>query len=72
MRGSVKEYGQELAIYCASLRILAVRKGAANPGDIVQVTWRHAPHGLVGPWTLAYSPGEEVVTHLKWDAVAGR
>jgi hypothetical protein len=32
------------------------------------VQWQDTPKGLVGPWKVAYFPGEEVATHLKWDA----
>jgi hypothetical protein len=30
----------------------------------VLVTWRAVPKGALGPWTVNYYPGEEVLTHL--------
>ena len=28
------------------------------------MTWRAIPKKIVGPWTVNYYPGEEVLTHL--------
>ena len=38
--------------------------GDVKPGEEVLVTWRAVPKSLVGPWTVYYYPGEEMVTHL--------
>jgi hypothetical protein len=35
-----------------------------KPGEEVLVTWRAVPKSIVGPWTVYYYPGEEMVTHL--------
>ena len=56
--------GQELPGYLAQLKVLEVDKGDAKPGEEVLVTWRAVPEGALGPWTVYYYPGEEVVTHL--------
>jgi hypothetical protein len=44
--------------------VLEVKKGDAKRGDEAIVTWRAVPKSIVGPWTVYYYPGEEVVTHL--------
>jgi len=44
--------------------VLEVKKGEVKPGEEVLVTWRAVPKSIVGPWTVYYYPGEEVVTHL--------
>jgi hypothetical protein len=56
--------GEELPSYLATLHVLEVKKGDAKRGDEVIVTWRAVPKSIVGPWTVYYYPGEEVVTHL--------
>ncbi|MET0302150.1 MAG: hypothetical protein ABW010_05895 [Methyloceanibacter sp.] len=56
--------GEELPSYLATLQVLEVKKGDAKRGDEVIVTWRAVPKSIVGPWTVYYYPGEEVVTHL--------
>jgi hypothetical protein len=56
--------GEELPSYLATLQVLEVKKGEAKRGDEVIVTWRAVPKSVVGPWTVYYYPGEEVVTHL--------
>jgi hypothetical protein len=56
--------GEELPVYLAKLKLVEVKKGDAKPGDEVLVTWRAVPKGIVGPWTVNYYPGEEVLTHL--------
>jgi hypothetical protein len=56
--------GEELPSYLATLQVREVKKGDAKRGDEVIVTWRAVPKSIVGPWTVYYYPGEEVVTHL--------
>jgi hypothetical protein len=56
--------GEELPSYLATLQVLEVKKGDAKRGDEVIVTWRAVPKSIMGPWTVYYYPGEEVVTHL--------
>jgi hypothetical protein len=56
--------GEDLPAYLARLRLLEVKKGDAKKGDEILVTWRAVPKGIVGPWTVYYYPGEEMVTHL--------
>ena len=56
--------GEDLPGYIAQLKVLEVKKGDAKEGDEVLVTWRTVPKSIVGPWTVYYYPGEEVVTHL--------
>ena len=56
--------GEELPGYLARLEVLEVKKGEVKPGAEVLVTWRAVPKSIVGPWTVYYYPGEEVVTHL--------
>lgn len=56
--------GEELPGYLAQLKIVDVTKGSAKPGDVVLVTWHAIPKTAVGPWTVYYYPGEEMVTHL--------
>jgi len=56
--------GQILPGYLAKLQVLDVKKGDAKRGDDVLVTWRTVPKGALGPWAVAYYPGEEVWTHL--------
>ena len=54
--------GEELPGYLAQLKVLDVKKGDVKPGAEVLVTWRAVPKSIVGPWTVYYYPGEEVVT----------
>jgi hypothetical protein len=56
--------GEDLPGYLAKLQVIEVKKGDAKPGDVVLVTWRTVPKGALGPWAVAYYPGEEVWTHL--------
>jgi len=56
--------GEELPGYLAQLQVLEVQKGDVKPGQEVLVTWRAVPKGALGPWTVYYYPGEEVLTHL--------
>jgi hypothetical protein len=56
--------GEELPSYLARLRLVEVKKGEAKKGEEVIVTWRAIPKGIVGPWIVAYYPGEVVLTHL--------
>jgi hypothetical protein len=56
--------GEELPSYLVTLQVLEVKMGDAKRGDEVIVTWRAVPKSIVGPWTVYYYPGEEVVTHL--------
>jgi hypothetical protein len=53
--------GENLPGYLATLQVLDVKKGDAKRGDEVIVTWRAVPKSLLGPWTVYYYPGEEVV-----------
>ena len=54
--------------YQAWLQVLKVRKGAVREGQTVLVGWQDIPKTVLGPWKVDYFSGEEVVTHLKWDA----
>ena len=56
--------GEDLPSYLARLRVMEVKKGDAKQGDEVIVTWRAVPKSIVGPWAVAYYPGEVVLTHL--------
>ena len=56
--------GQELPAYLAKVRLLDVKKGDAQKGDEILVTWRAIPKDVLGPWTVYYYPGEVVLTHL--------
>lgn len=59
-----EQTGEDLSGYLAKLQVVEVKKGDVKPGDTVLVTWRAIPKSIVGPWTVYYYPGEEVVTHL--------
>ena len=59
-----EQTGEELPGYLAKLKLLEVKKGDATAGDEVLVTWRAVPKAILGPWTVYYYPGEEVLTHL--------
>ena len=59
-----EQTGEDLPGYLAKLQVVEVKKGDVKPGDTVLVTWRAIPKSIVGPWTVYYYPGEEVVTHL--------
>jgi len=59
-----EQTGEELPSYLAKLKILEVKKGDVKKGEEVLVTWRAVPKTILGPWTVYYYPGEEVVTHL--------
>jgi len=56
--------GQDLPAYLAKVRLLEVKKGDAQKGDEILVTWRAIPKDALGPWTVYYYPGEVVLTHL--------
>jgi len=56
--------GEELPGYIAKVQVVEVKKGDVKPGGDVLVTWRAVPTGALGPWAVAYYPGEEVWTHL--------
>jgi hypothetical protein len=59
-----EQTGEELPGYLATLKVMEVKKGEVKQGDEVLVTWRAVPKSIVGPWTVYYYPGEEMVTHL--------
>jgi hypothetical protein len=59
-----EQTGEELPGYLARLKVLETKKGDAQKGDEVLVTWRAVPTGLTGPWAVYCYPGEEVWTHL--------
>ena len=59
-----EQTGEELPGYLAKLQVKEVKKGDVKPGEEVLVTWRAVPKSIVGPWTVYYYPGEEMVTHL--------
>jgi hypothetical protein len=56
---------EDIPSWAARLELIEVKKGAEKPGDIVTVAWQAVPHGIVGPWTVYYYPGEEAWTHLR-------
>jgi hypothetical protein len=56
--------GEELPGYLARLQVLESKKGDAEKGQEVLVTWRAVPENVAGPWAVYYYPGEEVWTHL--------
>ena len=56
--------GEDLPAYLAQAKVVEVKKGAAKPGDDIIITWRAVPKNIVGPWTVDYYPGEQVLTHL--------
>jgi len=59
----------ELPVYAAWLEVLAATKAPPRAAHAtVLVTWQEIPKALLGPWVVRYYPGEEVATHLKWDA----
>jgi hypothetical protein len=59
---------EKVHVYQAWLSVVKATKGAARTGETVLVQWQDVPKNVVGPWKVEYFPGEEVVTHLKWDA----
>ena len=59
-----EQTGEDLPGYLAKLKVMEVTKGDVKQGEVVLVTWRAVPKGIVGPWTVYYYPGEEMVTHL--------
>ena len=59
-----EQTGEDLPGYLAKLQVKEVKKGDVKPGEEVLVTWRAVPKSIVGPWTVYYYPGEEMVTHL--------
>ena len=56
--------GEDLPHYMAQVKIIEVKKGEVKPGETILLTWRAIPKKIVGPWTVNYYPGEEVLTHL--------
>lgn len=60
--------GEKLPTYQAWLQVLKATKGPARVHDTLLVSWHDISKKLIGPWTVAYYPGEEVTTHLKWNA----
>ena len=62
--GKDERTGEALPSYVAQLEILEVKKGDVKPGAQVLVTWSAVPKKVLGPWAVAYYPGEEVWTHL--------
>jgi len=56
--------GEPLPGYLAKLEVIEVKKGDVKPGAVLLVTWRALPEGIIGGWSVAYYPGEEVWTHL--------
>jgi hypothetical protein len=59
-----EQTGEDLPGYLATLKVMEVKKGDVQQGEEVLVTWRAVPKGIVGPWTVYYYPGEEMITHL--------
>jgi hypothetical protein len=59
-----EQTGEDLPGYLATLKVMEVKKGDVKQGEELLVTWRAVPKGIVGPWTVYYYPGEEMVTHL--------
>ena len=59
-----EQTGEDLPGYLATLKVIEVKKGDVKAGDEVLVTWRAVPKSIMGPWTVYYYPGEEMVTHL--------
>jgi hypothetical protein len=59
---------QTLSTYQAWLQIVSVKKGEVKENETVLVTWKEIPKGPIGAAPpVVYLPGEEVMTHLKWD-----
>jgi hypothetical protein len=58
-----EQTGEDLPGYLATLKVIEVKKGDVKAGEEVLVTWRAVPKSM-GPWTVYYYPGEEMVTHL--------
>lgn len=56
--------GEDLPGYLAKLEVVEVKKGDVKPGAVLLITWRALPKGIIGGWSVAYYPGEEVWTHL--------
>jgi len=56
--------GETLPSYSAKLKLLEVKKGSEQKGDVVTVNFHTIPKGMLGPWAVFYYPGEEVWTHL--------
>jgi hypothetical protein len=61
--------GKTVPTYQAWLLVLDVKKGTLKKDETILVHWRELPRGLIGGAPpVRYYPGEEVLTHLKWDA----
>lgn len=54
--------------YQAWLQLVQPKKGNIKAGETLLVQWHDTPKNLIGPWKVEYHPGEEVLTHLKWNA----
>jgi hypothetical protein len=67
-----KRTGQMLPSYQAWLKFLKVKKGGVKENQTVLVFWNEVPTGprvgIGGAPPVRYYPGEEVLTHLKWQA----
>jgi hypothetical protein len=46
--------------------LACLRKGNFHKFDTVEVWWEEKSPLALGPWYVAYHPGEKVWTHLKW------
>ena len=53
--------------YQGLLQVVEVKKGTVKVNEALLVRWQELPKGLVGGWRVAYYPGEEAATHLKWN-----
>jgi hypothetical protein len=56
--------GADLCFFLGKLKLIEVKKGAAEKGDEVQVAWQAYPESALDLWAINYYPGEEVWTHL--------
>jgi hypothetical protein len=59
---------EQTTTYQAWLQVVSVKKGDVKENQTLLVAWQDVPKKLVGPWKVEYLPGEEVATHLKWNA----
>jgi len=59
---------QREGLRCCSARLglLKILKGNFHKFDTVEVWWEEKSPLALGPWYVAYHPGEKVWTHLKW------
>ena len=56
--------GEALPSYKANAEVMEVIKGDVAKGDDVTITFHAISKGILGPWTVYYYPGEEMITHL--------